>query len=124
MTTTTRGYLVRGIDPIPEDWEEVSGLRAFRSLGRSCTLLERLIADADKAGDKARARDLRSVLTAVVRGAAHISGGFVIKEIKPEAKKWTKAKREAQRWARRHGLRLDLESLDRLGAAGAVRCAP
>ena len=104
MTTTSisanarsKGYLVRGIDPIPEDWECVSAHRALRSLWRSSTVLERLVADAVRAGNKARARDLRGVLTAVERGAAHISGGFVINEIKPEARKWAKAKREAKR---------------------------
>src|ERR1700737_464109 len=67
-------------------------LRALRGLWRGCTVLERLVADAVRAGNKAQARDLRSVLTAVERGAAHISGGFVINEIEPEAKKWAKAK--------------------------------
>lgn len=102
----SKGYLVRGIDPIPEDWEGVSAHRALRSLRRSSTVLERLIADAVRGGNKARTRDLRSVLTAVERGAAHISGGFVINELEPEARKWAQLKREAKRHGRARRRRL------------------
>jgi hypothetical protein len=97
----SKGYLVRGIDPIPENWEVASGYRALRSLRRSATVLERLIAEAVRAGRKAEARDLRSTLTAVERGHAHISGGFVISEIEPAARQWRKLEREAKRWVAR-----------------------
>jgi hypothetical protein len=94
-----KGYLVRGIDPVPKHWEAASCHRALGSLYRSATVLERLIADALTAGHKARARDLRSVLTAVNRGSAHIGGGFVIAEIKPLARKWATLERNAKRWS-------------------------
>jgi hypothetical protein len=93
----SKGYLVRGIDPIPENWEDASGFRALGGLRRALTVLTRLIGEAVKAGHKPRARDLRSIRTAVQHGLDHMTGGFVIKEIEPKAKQWAKCKRQAQR---------------------------
>jgi hypothetical protein len=94
----SQGCLNRGIDPIPENWELASSYRAQRSLSRSSTVLERLIAKAVDAGDKTLARDLRSISTAVLRGLLHLSGGFPIKEIEAEVRKWGKAGSNARRW--------------------------
>jgi hypothetical protein len=91
-------HLVRGLDPIPPDWEAASGLRAMRGLYRSRTVLKRLIGNAVNADQVTLARDLRGVLTAVERAVQHQTGGFVIREIKPEAAKWAQARRKAQRW--------------------------
>jgi hypothetical protein len=60
-------YLVRGIDPIPDDWEYASGMRAMRGLYRSRTVLKRLIGNAVEANQATLARDLRGILTTTER---------------------------------------------------------
>lgn len=93
-------YLVRGIDPIPDDWEYASAMRAMRGLYRSRTVLKRLIGNAKQAP---LARDLRGILTTTERAINHMSGGFVIREMKLEAAKVAQARRKAQRWIDRQG---------------------
>jgi hypothetical protein len=78
-------HLVRGIDPIPEDWELVSMCGALESLSRGRTILERVIAEAVAAGNKRLARDLRRVETGVRLAQSNIAGGFDRKEIEPKA---------------------------------------
>jgi hypothetical protein len=45
-------FLVRGIDPIPEDWELASSFLASNGLRRSATILDRLTSEAVKAGNR------------------------------------------------------------------------
>jgi hypothetical protein len=88
-------YLVRGIDQIPDDWEMASGLRTMRGLYRSRTVLKRLIGNAVNERQAKLARDLRGILTAVEHAVRHETGGFVIREIEPEAAKVALARRRA-----------------------------
>jgi hypothetical protein len=73
----TTGRLVRGIDPIPENWELASGYRALQSLARSRTTLKRLLAEPAAAAPS----DFRSVLTAVERARAYIRADFPSKRL-------------------------------------------
>jgi hypothetical protein len=97
----TKDRLVRGIDPIPENWELASGYRALQSLARSRTTLKRLLAEPAAAAPS----DFRSVLTAVERARAYISGGFPVKEIEPLARMWGKLQRKTARTAAARRLR-------------------
>jgi hypothetical protein len=67
-------YLIRGIDPIPQNWELASSWDAMSELERSVTVAERLAAAADVAGDRNAAPELRRIRTACKRGLDHIRG--------------------------------------------------
>lgn len=86
-----KDLLVRGIDPIPEDWEIASTWDAMRALKRAITSAERLAAAADVAGDRHAARELRRITTACERALLKITGVFERKHIEPLAGRLTQA---------------------------------
>jgi len=89
-------YLVRGLDPIPDDWEFASAHDALRGLCRSMTTLERLALAAEKSRDRALARDLRRVQTACSRARDNITGGFECGHIEPIVGEITRLRAQAE----------------------------
>jgi hypothetical protein len=84
----TKQRLVRGVDPIPQDWGIASAYLAVTSLRRSRTILKKLISEAMNSGNRTLARDLRRVDTGVRRGFDNLTGGFDRREIIPVAKQF------------------------------------
>ena len=86
--TAKKTHLVRGIDPIPEQYEFLSSYAAIGGLSRSVTTLGRLADEAAATGRKKDAAALRRCQGAAEEALNSITGGFDVRRMESLAAKW------------------------------------